>query len=205
MATKISELNATTSVAGEDLLITVVNPANTSSIESKKITVNNLFGSLGVSGSNGVSASVSGNSITISLDVPGTKTITVSNEKIASQSNTAPYSNTVTTINSTANATTNAATVEYNLSGSLVGNVALNSNGIQVISIGTNEAVLQNPSFNTVRVLKLNFTTAATPANSSYVNSSFEYVQGDTFYDADNLYIAVSNTEIKKVALSAIT
>ena len=34
MATKISELNATTAVTGDDLLLVVDNPANTSAIES---------------------------------------------------------------------------------------------------------------------------------------------------------------------------
>ena len=67
MATKISELNATTSVTGDDLLVVVDDVANTSAIETKKVTVNNFYNSLGVTGSNSVSASISGNALTISL------------------------------------------------------------------------------------------------------------------------------------------
>lgn len=204
MATKISELNATTTVTGDDLLLVVDNPANTSAIESKKVTVNNFFGSLGTSAGNSVSASISGNVLTISLDAPSIKQYSVTNQRVASQLANAPYTNTVTTINSTANATTNSSHLHLDVSGSLIGSVALNANGEPVLTISTNESVLQNPSFNTVRAVKVNYTTQATPSNSSYVNSTFSYVQGDTFYDTNNLYIAVSNTEIKKVALSAV-
>mgnify|MGYP001182617159 FL=1 len=204
MATKISELTATTTVTGDDLLLVVDNPANTSSIESKKVTVNNFFGSLGTSVSNGVSASIAGNTLTISLEAPSVKTYKVENERITTQSNAAPYANTIATSSTDANVTANGHTLNLSVGGSLLANVALNGNGEPIISLSTNEAKLQNPAFNTVRVLKLNYTTQATPSNSSYVNSTFAYVQGDSWYDSNNVYIAVSNTEIKKVALSAI-
>lgn len=123
MAKKISELNAVTSLAGDDLLVVVDAPADSVNIETKKVTVNNLFGSLGISNGENISASISGNSLTIAIE-------------------TAP------------------------------------------------------------EFTRVNFKEALTPANSSYANSSYTFKAGDMFYDANNLYIAVSNSEIKKVALS---
>ena len=49
MATKISELTALSAVTGDDLLVVVDEVANSSAIETKKVTVNNFFQSLGVS------------------------------------------------------------------------------------------------------------------------------------------------------------
>lgn len=126
MTTKVSELTLSTSVAGEDLLLIVDNPANTSTIETKKVTVNTFFNALGITSGNNISASISGNNLSIS---------TTSNAQFR----------------------------------------------------------------------KLKFTTFATPANSSYVNSSFTYQAGDMFVDNTYIYVAVSNTQIKRVALSTIS
>ncbi len=126
MTTKVSELTAATSVAGEDLLMVVDNPANTSSIETKRITVNNFFSSLGVTSGNNISANISGNLLSI--------------------------------------------------------------------------ATTSNGSFT-----KVKFNTFATPANSSYVNSTFTITTGDMFVDNTYIYVAISNTTIKRVALSAIS
>lgn len=54
------------------------------------------------------------------------------------------------------------------------------------------------PSFN-----QINFKSPLTPANSSYANSSYTFKAGDMFYDSNYLYIAISNSEIKRVALSS--
>ena len=43
MATKISELTNLTTVAGADLVVVVDEVANSSAIETKKVTVNNFF------------------------------------------------------------------------------------------------------------------------------------------------------------------
>lgn len=126
MTTKVSELTTATSVAGEDLLMVVDNPANTSSIETKRITVNNFFSSLGVASGNNISANISGNLLSI--------------------------------------------------------------------------ATTSNGSFT-----KVKFNTFATPANSSYVNSTFTISTGDMFVDNTYIYVAISNTTIKRVALSAIS
>ena len=84
MATKISELNATTSVTGDDLLVVVDEVANSSAIETKKVTVNNFYNSLGVTGSNSVSASISGNSLSISLTAPVINKIDVTDSRVTS-------------------------------------------------------------------------------------------------------------------------
>ena len=73
-------------------------------------------------------------------------------------------------------------------------NIVANTNG-KTISISTSV----NPSFDKVKL-----PTFATPANSSYVNATFTYTKGDVWMDTDYLYAAVSNTEIKRVALSII-
>lgn len=126
MTTKISELTATTTVTGDDLLVVVDNPANSALIETKKVTVNNFFSSLGVSQGNNITANVSGNVISISVNA----------------------------------------------------NTSLR---------------------------KVNFFEFATPSNSSYINATYTFTQGDMFCDTNSIYIAVSNTEIKKVDLSAIS
>lgn len=126
MTTKVSELTAALSVAGEDLLLVVDNPANTSSIETKRVTVNALFNSLGIAAGNNITANISGNLLSIST----------------------------------------------------TSNVALT---------------------------KVRFSSFATPTNSSYVNTTFTYQTGDMFVDNTYIYVAVSNSEIKRVALSAIT
>lgn len=203
MATKISELTNLPTAAGSDLLVVVDEVANTSAIETKKITVNNFFGSLGVTTSNTVNASISGNSLSISVHAPVINSYVVTDSRVTSQSNTAPYGNVSSTVSSNVATTANAHTLKFEFGGSIQGGVTLDANGVPVINISSSEAILQNPQYNTVRVNKLNFIGTATPANSSYVNSTFEVVQGDTFYDADYIYVAVSNTEIKKVALSA--
>ena len=126
MTTKVSELTAALSVAGEDLLLVVDNPANTSSIETKRVTVNNFFSSLGVTAGNNIVANVSGNLLSVS---------TTSN----------------------------------------------------------------------VAVTKLRFNTFATPSNSSYINATFTFQTGDMFADNNYIYVAVSNTIIKRVELSSIS
>jgi len=125
MATKISELNAVTTIAGDDLLLVVDNPSG-SNVETKKVTMNSFVSSIDVLEGTNITANVSGNRISI--------------------------------------------------------------------------ATSSTPSFT-----KVNFSGFATPANSSYVNSTFTYTQGDMFCDTNSVYIAVSNTEIKKVDLAAIT
>lgn len=203
MATKISELNALTAVTGDDLLVVVDEVANSSAIETKKVTVNNFFQSLGVTASNSVSASVSGNSLTISLNAPVINKYNVTDSRLTTQSNTAPYSNTIATVESNTSTTANASTLNFEFTGIIQGSTSQNANGEPVITISSSETVVQNPLYNTVRVNKLNFVGTATPSNSSYVNSTFEVVQGDMFYDSDYIYVAVSNTEIKKITLSA--
>jgi hypothetical protein len=203
MATKISELNALTAVTGDDLLVVVDEVANSSAIETKKVTVNNFFQSLGVTASNSVSASVSGNSLTISLNAPVINKYNVSDSRLTTQSNTAPYANTIATVESNTSTTANASTLNFEFNGIIQGSTSQNANGEPVITISSSETVVQNPLYNTVRVNKLNFVGTATPSNSSYVNSTFEVVQGDMFYDSDYIYVAVSNTEIKKITLSA--
>lgn len=203
MATKISELNATTSVTGDDLLVVVDEVANSSAIETKKVSVNNFYNSLGVTGSNSVSASISGNALTISLSAPVINKIDVTDSRVTSQSNTAPYANTLGTIESNSVFTANSSTLKLSFDGSIQGSVANDANGVPVITIDSSEDIIQNPLFNTVRATKVNFTGAATPANNSYVNSTFEAVTGDMFYDSNYIYVAVSNTEIKRIQLSA--
>lgn len=125
MATKISELNAVTTIAGDDLLLVVDNPSG-SNVETKKVTMNSFVSSIDVLEGTNITANVSGNRLSI--------------------------------------------------------------------------ATSSTPSFT-----KVNFSGFATPANSSYVNSTFTYTQGDMFCDTNSVYIAVSNTEIKKVDLAAIS
>ena len=125
MATKISELNAVTTIAGDDLLLVVDNPSG-SNVETKKVTMNSFVSSIDVLEGTNTAANVSGNRLSI--------------------------------------------------------------------------ATSSTPSFT-----KVNFSGFATPANSSYVNSTFTYTQGDMFCDTNSVYIAVSNTEIKKVDLAAIS
>ena len=125
MATKISELNAVTTIAGDDLLLVVDNPSG-SNVETKKVTMNSFVSSIDVLEGTNITANVSGNRLSI--------------------------------------------------------------------------ATSSTPSFT-----KVNFSGFATPANSSYVNSTFTFAGGDMFCDTNSVYIAVSNTEIKKVDLSAIT
>lgn len=203
MATKISELNATTSVTGDDLLVVVDEVANSSAIETKKITVNNFYNSLGVTGSNSVSASISGNALTISLSAPVISKIDVTDSRVTSQSNTAPYANTLGTIDSNSVFTANSSTLKFSFDGSIQGSVANDANGVPVITIDSSEDIIQNPLFNVVRANKINFVGTATPANNSYVNSTFEAVTGDMFYDSNYIYVAISNTEIKRIQLSA--
>lgn len=203
MATKISELNATTSVTGDDLLVVVDEVANSSAIETKKVTVNNFYNSLGVTGSNSVSASISGNSLTISLSAPVISKIDVTDSRVTSQSNTAPYANTLGTIDSNSVFTANSSTLKFSFDGSIQGSVANDANGVPVITIDSSEDIIQNPLFNVVRANKINFVGSATPANNSYVNSTFEAVTGDMFYDSNYIYVAISNTEIKRIQLSA--
>jgi len=203
MATKISELNATTSVTGDDLLVVVDDVANTSAIETKKVTVNNFYNSLGVTGSNSVSASISGNALTISLSAPVISKIDVTDTRVTSQSNTAPYANTLGTIDSNSIFTANSSTLKFSFGGSIQGSVANDANGVPIITIDSSEDIIQNPLFNVVRANKINFVGTATPANNSYVNSTFEAVTGDMFYDSNYIYVAISNTEIKRIQLSA--
>jgi len=203
MATKISELTATTSVSGDDLLVVVDEVANSSAIETKKVTVNNFYNSLGITGSNSVSASISGNALTISLSAPVISKIDVADQRVTSQSNTAPYANTISSVDSNAVFTANSSTLKLSFDGSIKGTVANDANGVPVITIDSSEDIIQNPLFNTVRASKVNFSGEATPANNSYVNSSFEAVTGDMFYDSNYIYVAVSNTEIKRIQLSA--
>jgi len=125
MATKISELNAVTTIAGDDLLLVVDNPSG-SNVETKRVTMNNFVSSIDVLEGTNITANVSGNRLSI--------------------------------------------------------------------------ATSSTPSFT-----KVNFSGFATPANSSYVNTTFSFTEGDMFCDTNSVYIAVSNTEIKKVDLAAIT
>jgi hypothetical protein len=204
MATKVSELTAVSAATGDDIILIVDNVANSSSIESKKITVNNFFGSLGATGSNSVSASISGNTLTISLNAPVINKYMVTDAQVTSQLNAAPYTNTLVSTTTNATTTANASTLQLVFEGSITGNTSVNANGEPTITISSShDTVIQNPEYNTARVKKLNFNTIATPSNSSYVNSTFEVKGGDVFYDASYIYVAVSNTEIKKVALSA--
>ena len=191
MATKISELTNLTTVAGADLVVVVDEVANSSAIETKKVTVNNFFNGLGVTTGNGISGSVSGNNLTISGDSPLINKIEVTDTR-----------DTSSTVSTNAVATANSSTLSFTFGGSIQGSVS-NIDGVQTIAIDSSESIIQNPEFNTVRVKKLNFNTVATPANSSYVNSTFEVKGGDAFYDTNFIYVAVSNTEIKKIALSA--
>lgn len=125
MTTKINLLDETSNVAGDSLLVVVVNPSNVATIDTNRITVNNFFESLGVSAGNNVTANISGNILSI--------------------------------------------------------------------------AISSTPSFT-----KVKFSGFATPSNSSYVNATYTFAQGDMFVDTNSIYIAVSNTEIKKVDLSAL-
>ena len=202
MATKISELTNLTTVAGADLVVVVDEVANSSAIETKKVTVNNFFNGLGVTTGNGISGSVSGNSLTITADTPLLNKVIVTDTRVTSQSNTAPYGNTSSTVTTNAVSTANSSTISFTFGGSITGSVT-SIDGVQTVAIDSSESIIQNPEFNTVRVKKLNFNTVATPANSSYVNSTFEVKGGDAFYDTNFIYVAVSNTEIKKIALSA--
>ena len=111
MATKISELTNLTTVAGADLVVVVDEVANSSAIETKKVTVNNFFNGLGVTTGNGISGSVSGNNLTITGDSPLINKIEVTDTRVTSQSNTAPYGNTSSTVSTNAVATANSSTV----------------------------------------------------------------------------------------------
>lgn len=62
------------------------------------------------------------------------------------------------------------------------------------ISIGVNDV----PS-----VRRLNFRTALTPANGTFISNNVTMVQGDAFYDEGYLYVVTSNTEIKRVVLGS--
>lgn len=126
MTKKITELNEATILSGEDLLVCVENPSDSSTIETKKITVNNFFGSLGVTAtpSTLVTSDVVGNNLVITLS--------------------------------------------------------------------------ETPEFKRVK-----FSEQLTPANSTYANSTYTFSTGDMFYDTDYIYIAVSNTELKRVSLTA--
>tara|TARA_R110000822_G_scaffold140325_3_gene278029 strand:+ start:545 stop:1162 length:618 start_codon:yes stop_codon:yes gene_type:complete len=202
MATKISDLTNLVTASGADVLVVVDEVANSSSIETKKITVNNFFNSLGVTASLGATASISGNALTISTTGAIVNSYIFTDTRVTSQSNSAPYANVLSTVASNVATTANSSAMKFEFGGSIQGSVALDGVGIPVVTISSSEDIIQNPQFNTVRVKKLNITGQATPANSSYVNSTFEVVAGDQFYDNTYIYVAVSNTEIKKILLS---
>mgnify|MGYP000851194078 CR=1 FL=1 len=203
MATKISDLTNLVTVAGSDLLVVVDEVANSAAIETKKVTVNNFFDSLGVTATQSATVTHSGNTLSIGTTGMIVNTYVFTSERVTSQLNVAPYSNTLSTVASNLVTTANASNMNFIFGGSIQGSIANDSEGVPTITITSSEDILQNPQYNTVRVKKLNITGQATPANNSYVNSTFEVVAGDQFYDNNYIYVAVSNTEIKRIAISA--
>lgn len=59
-------------------------------------------------------------------------------------------------------------------------------------------AISEAPSF-----LRVNFKQQLTPTNSSYASASYTFQAGDIFYDTTYLYVAVSNTELKRIELTS--
>jgi hypothetical protein len=203
MATKISDLTNLVTVAGGDLLVVVDEVANSASIETKKVTVNNFFDSLGISATQSATVTHSGNTLSIGTSGMIVNNYIFTDARVTSQSNSAPYSNTLSTVASNVATTANAHNMKFVFGGSIQGSIANDSDGVPTVTITSSEDILQNPLYNTVRATKLNITGQATPANNSYVNSTFEVVAGDQFYDNNFIYVAVSNTEIKRIAISA--
>jgi|TARA_R110000744_G_scaffold280693_5_gene392771 hypothetical protein len=203
MATKISDLTNLVTVAGGDLLVVVDEVANSASIETKKVTVNNFFDSLGVSATQSATVTHSGNTLSIGTSGMIVNNYIFTDTRITSQSNSAPYSNTLSTVASNVATSANAHNMKFVFGGSIQGSIANDSDGVPTVTITSSEDILQNPQYNTVRVSKLNISGQATPANNSYVNSTFEVIAGDQFYDNNYIYVAVSNTEIKRIAISA--
>lgn len=72
MAKKLTELNAATSVATGDIFMIVTDVSDTSLIETKKITANNLANTLyTISNGNNITANIVGGTISIGVnDVP---------------------------------------------------------------------------------------------------------------------------------------
>lgn len=58
--------------------------------------------------------------------------------------------------------------------------------------------IAEAPSFT-----RVNIKQQLTPANSSYASVSYTFTEGDMFYDSSYLYVAVSNTELKRVELTS--
>ena len=203
MATKISDLTNLVTVAGGDLLVVVDEVANSTSIETKKVTVNNFLDSLGISATQSATVTHSGNTLSIGTSGMIVNNYIFTDTRITSQSNSAPYSNTLSTVASNVATSANAHNMKFVFGGSIQGSIANDSDGVPTVTITSSEDILQNPQYNTVRVSKLNISGQATPANNSYVNSTFEVIAGDQFYDNNYIYVAVSNTEIKRIAISA--
>ena len=98
MATKISDLTNLVTVAGSDLLVVVDEVANSAAIETKKVTVNNFFDSLGVTATQSATVTHSGNTLSIGTTGMIVNTYVFTSERVTSQLNVAPYSNTLSTL-----------------------------------------------------------------------------------------------------------
>jgi len=91
---KVSQLDSLTTAAAPDLLMIVSNPNGTPT--SKKITVKNLFGSVGANTVFSANVTVRGNRAQFASNVNITKTLTANTVKITYGST--PASNNATTV-----------------------------------------------------------------------------------------------------------
>jgi hypothetical protein len=91
---KVSQLDSLTTAAAPDLLMIVSNPNGTPT--SKKITVKNLFGSVGANTIFSANVTVRGNRAQFASNVNITKTLTANTVKITYGST--PASNNATTV-----------------------------------------------------------------------------------------------------------
>jgi hypothetical protein len=172
-AKKVSELTSLTAASGDDLLLIVDDPSGTPA--TKSITVNALFAGNAIA--NGAFAN---------LNVSDTATIATA-EITTSNTNVGTFAN----LNVSDTAT--IATAEITISNTNLGTFA--------DVIATNTASLQTVKV-TGSILQIDNTTAVTSNSATAVFGSGSLHDGKMFWDENYLYIATSNTTIKRIALS---
>ena len=118
---------------------------------------------------------------------------------IIDDANGTPVSKSVTVKNLFGNVPSNTA-----ISGTatLSGNVTINSSNA-VVSSNVNFTGAKGPKINSGFVTLASATTVSSNNTTTVLGSGG--LQGSIFWDSSYLYIAVSNTEIKRVALSVFT
>ena len=190
-AKKVSELTSLTAASGDDLLLIVDDPSGTPA--TKKITVDAFFA--GSAAANGAFAN---------LDV--SDTATVNNAIIA---NAAITDSTIANVAITDTSIANVAITDASIANAVITDTTITTENVTTSTIGAltvSSTTNLNGTSSAQNLTISNFTGSTVILNSEQTPTSNPLPgvnRGTFFWDENYLYIAFSDTHIKRVALES--